>query len=231
MLGLSYVINDTFLFHCYYNDSHDRATVEAIDRLDMIEGPYGYVDGAFDVTVKGSDVVIDAGAWIGDFSAYAAFKGATAHAFEPVEETFQLLCETAALHAGRIIPVRTGLGSETGEIEITIDETNSGANSTVNFTGGKRESVPITTLDRYVADNRLPCVDFIKADIEGAERDMLYGAAGVLREFAPRLAICTYHLPDDPTVLDALILEANLAYTVRHTRHKLFAAVVKPPRS
>jgi hypothetical protein len=41
----------------------------------MPEGPYGYRDGEFDVTVKRGDIVIDAGAWIGDFAALALVTG------------------------------------------------------------------------------------------------------------------------------------------------------------
>ncbi|MDR2691025.1 MAG: hypothetical protein LBB73_01800 [Dysgonamonadaceae bacterium] len=97
MQCLNYVFDDTLMFPCFLNDNYDRYMVEYFDRT-MHEGPYGYTDGAFDVTVKKGDVVIDAGAWIGDFSAYAASKGATAYAFEPVSETYQLLCKTQMLN-------------------------------------------------------------------------------------------------------------------------------------
>jgi carbamoylphosphate synthase large subunit len=48
----------------------------------------------------------------------------------------------------------------------------------------------------------------------------------VLKTFAPKLAICTYHFPDDPEVLEKIIKDANPDYTVVHLRHKLVAAVV-----
>ena len=54
---------------------------------------------------------------------------------------------------------------------------------------------------------------------------MLRGAADTLRKFAPKLALCTYHLPDDPQVLESLILEINPRYKVVQLRKKLFAAV------
>ena len=63
------------------------------------------------------------------------------------------------------------------------------------------KTVNVTTIDEFVKSNNIEKVDFIKADIEGAERDMLRGATEVLKKFAPKLAICIYHLPDDKEVL------------------------------
>jgi FkbM family methyltransferase len=223
-----YIFNDVFLIPCYYNDNHDKSVVKVLDRY-MGEGPYGYKDEDFDVRVKQGDVVIDAGAWAGDFSAYAVSKGARCYAFEPVNKNFAMLCEMSALNVGNIHPIQKGLGAKECEINITISETNSGANSMVikNDHFLKEEKIAVTTLDQFVAENNLSKIDFIKADIEGAERDMLKGATQVLKTFAPKLAICTYHLPDDPQVLEQIILEANPDYKVVHLRHKLFAAVIK----
>ena len=38
---------------------------------------------------------------------------------------------------------------------------------------------------------------FIKMDIEGAEKDALYGAKQQIANYSPTLAICVYHLRDD----------------------------------
>ncbi|GHT82266.1 hypothetical protein FACS189467_7360 [Bacteroidia bacterium] len=97
LLMLKGIFEDVFLIPCIFNDNHDKSIVEVMDKV-MREGPYGYVDGAFDVTVKAGDVVIDAGAWIGDFSAYAASKGAMAYAFEPSKNTFDVLCKTLKIN-------------------------------------------------------------------------------------------------------------------------------------
>ncbi|GHT02537.1 hypothetical protein AGMMS50276_32490 [Synergistales bacterium] len=76
-------------------------------------------------------------------------------------------------------------------------------------------------------ENGLTRVDFIKADIEGYERYMLKGAAKTLKKFAPKLAICTYHLPDDPEVLAGIIKEENPAYNIVQKRKKLYASAPK----
>jgi FkbM family methyltransferase len=237
--GLICTFDDVLLVLCSFNDNYDKSIVEWIDQSSD-EGPYGYTDGSFDVTVKKGDIVIDAGVWIGDFSAYASSKGAVVYAFEPVNKTFQMLCRTEMINnvndRGRIYPVQKGLGHSDCEIDMALVQGNSGANSicvdfidslvSMNVKIKGTEKISITTLDKFVEENKLERVDFIKADIEGAERDMLKGATNVLKTFAPKLAICTYHLPDDPTVLEKIIKDANPAYTVVHLKHKLFAAVI-----
>jgi FkbM family methyltransferase len=232
--SLKAVFEDVLLFFCHYNDDYSKEFVMFMDKI-MVEGPYGYTDGEFDVTVKEGDIVIDAGAWIGDFSAYAACKGADVYAFEPTKETYDLLCATKELNdlphtyiRGKIYPVRKGLGSSECEMSISIKENDSLANKmTLDEVFDNTEKISLTTLDRFAEENKLERIDFIKADIEGAERDMLRGATNVLKTFAPKLAICTYHLPDDPEVLENIIKEANPNYTVVQLRKKLFAAVVK----
>ena len=219
------LFDDVLMFPCLLNDNYNKALVEYFDHRIVYEGPYGYQDNDFDVVVKKGDVVIDAGAWIGDFCAYAAYKGAVSYAFEPVAETFEWLCKTAELNRPFIYPIKKGLGNKECELNIMIDKKNSGASSTISK-GKSTEKIQITTLDQFVAKNKLEKVDFIKADIEGAERDLLRGATNVLKTFAPKLAICTYHLPDDPQVLEEIILKANPNYKVVHTKHKLMAAVV-----
>jgi FkbM family methyltransferase len=216
---------DTFAIPLFFNDNHDKKNIDLIEPY-MTEGPYGYKDGDFDVTIKDGDVVIDAGAWIGDFSAYAAHKGAVCYAFEPGEPTFDSLVKTASVHE-KIIPIKKGLGEKThrscfSDIEYTASNKIIGGGEAPN---SKTIAVDITTIDEFVRDNNLPRVDFIKADIEGAERDMLKGARETLKKFAPKLALCTYHLPDDPQVLESLIKEANPAYRVVQLRKKLYAAV------
>jgi len=219
------VFEDTFLIPLYYGDKYVQPMITTLDEY-MWEGPYGYTDGKFDVTVKSGDVVIDAGAWIGDYCAYAANKGATVYAFEPVMETFKWLQKCAELNEGKIYPIKKGLGNKEEKLKITISEKNSGISSFVaNHTDGCEE-ITITTLDKFVEENKIDKIDFIKVDIEGAERYLLQGATNVLKTFAPKLAICTYHLPDDPEVLEKIIKDANPNYTVVHLRHKLLAAVI-----
>ena len=225
------VFEDTFFIHCRHNDNYDKTLVDQLDAL-LPEGAYGYTDGEFDVTVKPGDIVIDAGAWIGDFSAFAACRGAKVYAFEPTNHTFQVLTETARLNNNRIIPIQKGLGEVEEECVIHTNTSGSAASSvlgnqfTSSFADKKEEKITITTIDSFVEENNLQSVDFIKADIEGFERYMLLGAKETLRRFAPKLAICTYHSQEDPRLLKQIILEANPDYKVVQKRKKLYASVI-----
>jgi FkbM family methyltransferase len=223
---LKFVFDDVLLILCRYGENYSKEFVELLDKY-MMEGPYGYVDGNFDVSVKAGDVVIDAGAWIGDFSAYAASKNAICYAFEPTKETFDWLCRTAVLNDNKIIPVQFGLGNKIEDVKICRDEINSSANYIIqphSDNDNGYETVKITNLDSFAETQNLQRIDFIKADIEGFERLLLLGAKEILKKFAPKLAICTYHLPDDPQVLESIIKEVNPDYKVVHLRHKLFAS-------
>ncbi|WP_301846944.1 FkbM family methyltransferase [uncultured Parabacteroides sp.] len=220
------VFQDTFYFYCLFNDFYYKDLVLKLDSY-LCEGPYGYVGDGLSVCVKEDDIVIDAGAWIGDFSAYAAAKGAKVYAFEPASNTYAVLSKTAYLNGiNRIIPQKKGLGDENREVLLSLSE-NSGANSISLKRGTKTERIEVVTIDSFVLNNKLDRIDFIKADIEGAEREMLRGARYTLQKYAPKLAICTYHKPDDPIVLEKIILESNPKYTIVHIDKKLFAQVLK----
>jgi FkbM family methyltransferase len=121
-----------------------------------------------------------------------------------------------------------GLGKEDAELSLFASQMGSGGFSTKSELGNGKiiAKIHITSLDAFVKENNIQRIDFIKADIEGAERDMLQGAAEVLKKFAPKLAICTYHLPDDPEVLERIILDANPDYKIVQRQKKLYAQLL-----
>ena len=222
------VYYDTFKVYAEFNDNYSEEIFDTCYK-NKGEGAYGLVNDKVNVTVNPGDIVIDAGSWIGDFAAYASVKGAVTYAFEPTDSTFAILEQTAELN-GNIFPIKKGLSDENTSMQFFVSSVNSEANrfSRVSNTQGYSEAssrVQTTTIDDFVRENNLPRVDFIKADIEGFERHMLAGAQDTLARFAPKLALCTYHLPDDPEVMTRLILQANPKYNIVQKRKKLFASV------
>jgi len=87
-------------------------------------------------------------------------------------------------------------------------------NSGGNFTG------KFINLDTYATRKNLPRVDYIKLDIEGAELDMLHGAAKTITRCKPKMAVCAYHKPEDLWTLATYIksLRADYEFEFRHYR-------------
>lgn len=187
------------------------------------EGPYE----TNNVKIEEGDIVFDAGANIGLFSALALKKSAKrVYAFEPVPKSLEYLYKTKQLNDldNRLEIVPFALSDKEGISYMRYKEDNIVSSSLVmDILEGKEFKVKTITIDKFVEENKIDRVDFIKADIEGAERLMLMGAKNVLKEFKPKLAICSYHLPDDKEVLTKIILEANPKYELEFTSSKIFA--------
>ena len=187
------------------------------------EGPYEIGE----VKLVSGDVVIDCGANFGLFSAIAGRKGAVSYAFEPNRILVDsILSKTASLNPNINI-CEYALSDKRKEIVVRDNVNNIGAGRVDYSSSGEGQVVQAISLDEFVHESNINRVDFIKADIEGAERYMVKGAKNVLREFAPKIAICTYHLPDDSRVLRELILDANPKYMIEEKFYKMYAHVPK----
>jgi len=95
----------------------------------------------------------------------------------------------------------------------------SGLGSNAEFSAHRSISVPVETLDNLVSELGLERVDFIKADVEGAEARLLAGGAETLRRFRPTLLV---ELEDrhlsrfDTTVAAVVEWLAGFGYTTSH---------------
>lgn len=82
-----------------------------------------------------------------------------------------------------------------------------------NIKEGAGSSVELVSLDEIFSD--VPVEEyptFIKLDVEGSERQALLGAEKIIREAAPKLAVCVYHKPEDIYAITELIKELNPGY-------------------
>ncbi|MDR1584532.1 MAG: FkbM family methyltransferase [Prevotellaceae bacterium] len=191
------------------------------------EGPYQY----HKVFLNEGDVIIDAGANVGMFSLFAAkYYNCRCHAFEPSRVVIPTLEENIQTNMleNNITVYPVGLSDKTDEVTFTINHDNIGASTfirTISTENIETETINCVSLDSWADENHISKIDFIKADIEGAERLLLKGATNVLKKMQPKLSICTYHLPDDKQVLEKIIKDANPNYIVIHAYDKLYAYV------
>lgn len=167
--------------------------------------------------VRQGDVVLDCGANVGVFTRVALQAGARrVVAIEPAPENVECLRRNfrAEIDAGRVILYPKGVWDKDDVLTLNVDPHNSAADSFVLHHEGAVgvQQIPLTTIDKLVAELKLDRVDFIKMDIEGAEPNALTGGLGTIKRFKPRLSISAYHQPDHPVLIPKIILGARPDY-------------------
>jgi len=159
-------------------------------------------------TVKNGDVVLDVGANVGTETRSALAAGAAlVVAIEPDPLSLECLRRnlSAEIREKRVVVVSKGAWDKEGISTLHLDPENAGAASFMWQTSDRSVQVPMTTIDRVVADLSLKKVSIIKLHIEGAEQKALLGAAETIRRFHPRLAFSLEHYLDDVDVLPAVV--------------------------
>lgn len=159
--------------------------------------------------VKAGDVVLDCGANAGLYTRHALDKGAKlVVAIEMAPESLACLRRNLAkeIADGVVIVYPKGVWNKDDELQLSAGtEWASTASSVTLDRGGKGPKVPLTTIDKLVGELKLPAVDFIKMDIEGAEMEALEGAVETVRRFHPRMAISLEHRPSDVDRIPELV--------------------------
>lgn len=158
---------------------------------------------------KGFSWFVDCGAYTGDcLDAVLSRCGSiqTYIAFEPIQDNFAALSQKVnqcgqSIHHSYLFPC--GVTDQTGMAHFTLEA----SASTMSAQG--ESTLPIMTLDDAL--KQVP-VTFLKMDIEGAETAALRGAAHLIREQAPDLAISVYHAANHFWDIPCLIHEMNPDY-------------------
>ncbi|TQN30811.1 FkbM family methyltransferase [Haloactinospora alba] len=157
--------------------------------------------------VRPGDVCLDIGAKHGLYTftlADLAGPGGAVYAVEPLHDPVRVLRSgVRLLGAGNVRVVRCALGRESesatmslptrrgrpvhGRAYLTSGAHGPGPNA--EFSGQRRVTTAVTTLDSLCRDHGITRVDFVKADVEGAEAAMLDGGQEVLSRHRPALML------------------------------------------
>ena len=125
------------------------------------------------------------------------------YALEPDRRNFRKLSEYASqLTDTELIPINAAAWNE----EAILTFADSGSRNSGAFAKGKQIEVSAISLDSVLAGGS---VDYIKYDVEGAERQAIEGSASTIQIYAPRLSVSVYHRSED---IFALPLQISAIY-------------------
>jgi FkbM family methyltransferase len=170
------------------------------------------------VSAAAGDVIIDAGAFIGDTAVLFSHKAGgdcSVHSFELLDENISLIQYNLKLNssfAKSVVVNKTALSDVHGDDLWIETGAVQGATKALSGEVEGREKIPTTTIDQYVKDKKLRKVDLIKMDIEGGEVPALKGSKKTIQKHKPKLAICLYHIWTDPVLIPELIQSFGVDY-------------------
>lgn len=139
-----------------------------------------------ETTVQPGETVVDCGAAEGMFGLSVLSRAAKLALFEPWEGFHAAL---SATFEGRAIIKPEALG----KFPRTAFLSGMSLYGSVSDIGGA--SISVTTLDMFRRE--FGAVNFIKADVEGSEHDLLEGAKETILADRPKIAITAYHIGND----------------------------------
>ncbi len=164
--------------------------------------------------LRPGDVVLDVGANVGVYSAYAAGLVAPTGqvlAFEPVPATAARFAETLAVNrSSGVTLLQAAVGDHSGSATMhTYSDPGASGWSSLGLHKmhmpdlkqvgpDQTVDVPIVTLDESCAERGIDTVAFCKVDVEGFEKGVFTGATKLLTE-ARILSLC-FEISEDPLV-------------------------------
>jgi FkbM family methyltransferase len=162
----------------------------------------------------GIQTAFDIGANVGTYSRLLiAELGCEVHAFEPATAAFERLSTNAPRGLN---PHRAAVSNSEGEaILYSSRPASPTASLSQAFGGTETETVVMTTIDTFCANNSINAVDFVKIDTEGYEREVLLGMQETIRRLRPRYLQFEFnimHLQRGYTVYDLSLLLPDYSF-------------------
>jgi FkbM family methyltransferase len=199
--------------------SYEENGLEAeLDLLAYLVADHDWVAALHpDHTVQTGDLVLDCGAHAGVFTSLALEFGATrVISVEPHPVRAECLRRTfsSEIAAGRVVVQEAAVWSSSGSMRLQLSHNdNSGTARLTNDAATDRPQPAVVTTTIDLLAQEFGHFDYIKMDIEGAEREALAGARKTLHRWRPRLMLDSYHHRDDARVLPAIARDAYPHYS------------------
>lgn len=162
-------------------------------------GPYGYRSPA--AAIKAGAFIVDVGAFDGDTCAFYLDETQGQCTILAIEAYLPNLIRLLHNFGSdiRIKPLHLALGSNTGALTLDGNPDIADACAHVSANAASFRSMDIVlceTLDHLRTNHLKGRIDVLKIDVEGADLDVLLGAAATVRHDRPALALASYHRPE-----------------------------------
>jgi FkbM family methyltransferase len=153
---------------------------------------------------KPGDIVLDIGAHLGVFAVAAAMytnRSGKVYAFEPTSSTNNLLKKTIQYNKleNIVFPRKEAVGKESGKTYFYVsDVEGDNSNSLVSHVRDRNlhsEEIDVVSVDGFAEKMNLEKINFLKIDAEGAEFDVLKGAAKTLQNYRPVCILSIHPVP------------------------------------
>jgi FkbM family methyltransferase len=160
---------------------------------------------------------VDLGAYNGDtireLLEYTNQKYYTIHAVEPDKKNFKKLVRYVETQEMKNVSLfQCAAWCKDGELPFS---SKSGRQSVLSPAG---DSITARSVDSLLGGQP---VTLLKMDVEGFEREALWGASKTIHHYAPKLAVAMYHRNEDIFELPLLVKKLNPDYQL-YVRHKLY---------
>lgn len=135
--------------------------------------------------------ILDIGGNIGYFSLYFSylFPNSKIYCFEPIPNNFSFLKKNLLLNNfSGIFPFNLGLSNVKQQMEMVFNPEGCGSSSLKDLLCNPNSynvMCDFTTLDDFVFENQIVDIDFVKCDVEGAEKFVYEGGIKTIENFRP----------------------------------------------
>jgi FkbM family methyltransferase len=159
--------------------------------------------------VSPEDTVIDCGAGEGLFSLLVARRCSKVYAIEPLPRFVQAM-KLSFSRFGNVSIIPCALADYAAEAKLS----QMGISSSLVGPRKNAITIRIETVDNLFFKKGIN-IDYMKADLEGYELEMLRGASKTIESCNPKIAITTYHRNDHADRISRFLKDINPKYKIK----------------
>jgi len=203
---------------CVPNFIQDFSPLKGYERVDQL---------------RPGDIVVDAGAYPGDYTLFAAKQVGSLGkviALEPDPENRKVLQRNVD-HSGFQNVTILPFGLWDTETSLSLDS--DGVASSLSHGSAEISTIPVKPLDAIVQDAGLEKIDVLKMDIEGAELHALKGAEKTLRS-CRYVCVASYHIVDGETTatrVEKILKASGFDVKTGYPKHLTTTGIVSSSKS